>query len=205
MAKEGSIILARHGRTAWNKARYTGWEDIPLDAVGKQQAEAMMQALSDREINGIYSSPLQRAFGTVSPLAEARQLTISISDRIKEINFGQWQGAFKADRKSKVYLHHQYDPFPGGESLFDLYQRAGEFVAALKDDFAAGRHLLIAGHFLINKMLYAMLCKIPFEELRNKVKYKPENGSLFEMKYRVDEDRMEVTPIGFILREGRAS
>ena len=60
-----SILLARHGETAWNaEGRYQGQEDIPLSPVGEAQARALGERLRDVHIDRAVASPLTRALRT---------------------------------------------------------------------------------------------------------------------------------------------
>ncbi|MGI8522568.1 MAG: histidine phosphatase family protein [Nocardioides sp.] len=48
-----TLVLVRHGRTAWNLAwRAQGQSDIPLDDVGRAQARATASALGPRHRPG---------------------------------------------------------------------------------------------------------------------------------------------------------
>lgn len=182
---QGRIILIRHGRTKWNKWRYLGWEDIPLNDCGRQQAEDVKIALKDEQIDVIYASPLIRAIDTIQPLAQERNLPIKKSHHLKELYYGKFQGMLKSEQKVNVKRDYRENPVPGGESLFALYSRAERFLQALRDDLSAGSSIVVVGHFLINQMLYMVLHNIPFENGFNQIPYKPKNGSLFEIQYMI--------------------
>ena len=48
------LILIRHGRTEWNaEARVQGRTDIPLDAVGRAQAQSIAKRLSSIPLKAI--------------------------------------------------------------------------------------------------------------------------------------------------------
>jgi uncharacterized phosphatase len=89
-----SLYLVRHGETDWNaERRIQGSTDIPLNAMGRGQAATTGRLLARREWDGIYSSPLSRAFGTASIIAAEVGLgeprTI---DAIVERNYGEAEG-----------------------------------------------------------------------------------------------------------------
>lgn len=64
------LYLVRHGETDWNAARrIQGSTDIPLNDVGREQARRTGRLLSARHWDGIYSSPLSRAFETARIIA----------------------------------------------------------------------------------------------------------------------------------------
>ena len=60
-----TIILARHGETDYNlEGRCQGAVDIPLNATGIKQAEALAESLKHVKIDVFIASPLQRAYVT---------------------------------------------------------------------------------------------------------------------------------------------
>jgi alpha-ribazole phosphatase len=87
------LILVRHGQTIWNaQNRYQGQTDVPLSAVGAAQAEAVAGRLAGETIHAIYSSDLQRARDTASPIATRHRLSVDIDSRFREMSFGEWEG-----------------------------------------------------------------------------------------------------------------
>ncbi|GAA4193898.1 histidine phosphatase family protein [Gryllotalpicola kribbensis] len=64
------ISLVRHGQTDWNRdGRIQGRSDIPLNDTGREQAHETGRALRARRFDGIYASPLVRAFETAEIIA----------------------------------------------------------------------------------------------------------------------------------------
>ena len=47
-----NLILVRHGQSLWNKERrFTGWADIDLTDLGKQEAELAGRLIKELNIN----------------------------------------------------------------------------------------------------------------------------------------------------------
>ena len=90
----GTLVLVRHGRTEYNAAqRLQGQVDIPLDDVGRWQAEVGAQALLARfSPTAIVSSDLQRAAATAQYLGDAVGLEVAYDARLRERSFGAWEG-----------------------------------------------------------------------------------------------------------------
>ncbi|HLS49960.1 MAG TPA: histidine phosphatase family protein [Actinomycetaceae bacterium] len=87
------IVLWRHGRTALNAAgRLQGQSDIDLDDVGRAQAQAAAAALAALVPTKIVSSDLRRARDTASALAEITGVRVEDDPRLRERNFGLWEG-----------------------------------------------------------------------------------------------------------------
>lgn len=90
----GTLVLVRHGRTEYNATqRLQGQVDIPLDDVGRWQAEVGAQALLARfSPTAIVSSDLQRAAATAQYLGDAVGLEVAYDARLRERSFGAWEG-----------------------------------------------------------------------------------------------------------------
>lgn len=189
----GRLLLIRHGQTGGNKQRYVGWEDVPLDETGVAQARTVAELLAGERIDALYSSPLSRAVDTARPLAAARGLTIQVRAELKEIDYGSYQGLLKTDQPLKLRREHMLAPMPGGESLQDVFNRVSRFADAATTELAAGASLAVVGHFWSNRMLVGALSGVPFEELFARSKYKPANGSIYELVCRWDAAREPVS------------
>lgn len=73
------IILVRHGQTKWNsEGRVQGRTDIPLNARGMAQAEAVGEWLSGRKIDAVYASPLMRAHDTAKAIADRQGVCVKL-------------------------------------------------------------------------------------------------------------------------------
>ena len=88
------LILVRHGETDWNaEGRIQGMLDVPLNALGMQQA-ALAAAELARSIDmaDMVSSDLVRTRETATPIADASGFEPRFDARIRERHFGVWQG-----------------------------------------------------------------------------------------------------------------
>jgi probable phosphoglycerate mutase len=93
MQEATRILAIRHGRTAWNAdKRIQGQLDLPLDAMGRLQAERLAEALAEEPIAVIYCSDLGRALQTAAPLASRLQLPVQPDPALRERCFGEFQG-----------------------------------------------------------------------------------------------------------------
>lgn len=89
-----SIVLIRHGRTAYNAAmRLQGQVDIELDEVGLWQAETSAVALAGFLTPArILTSDLGRAVATARTIGAEYGLEPVIDPRVRERSFGPWEG-----------------------------------------------------------------------------------------------------------------
>jgi len=138
--KDRTLILWRHGRTAWNVAgRVQGHTDTDLDEVGRAQAAEAAARLAALEPARIFSSHLKRASDTAAALARFVEVDVELDSRFQEVGFGEREGLTSQEswerfghhmRASKGSPHYR---FPGAETTFEAAER-----------FAAGLHDVIA-------------------------------------------------------------
>jgi len=159
-----TIILVRHGQTAWNAAEvFRGQIDIELDETGLEQAELLAEYLSHRELETVYSSPLKRAIQTATAIARYHGLAVEIAPGLNDINFGEWQGLPVTEvrtRFSELFETWVSDPhqvrLPSGESLDDVHQRALAPVNQVVDKHE-GKVVVLVSHRVVNKVLICTL------------------------------------------------
>lgn len=129
------LLLIRHGENDFTKkhklAGYT--PDVHLNERGQSQAQALAEALKEVPIKAIFSSPLERAAETATPIAAARGLEVQLESGLMETNVGKWQGrSLAALRLQKAWKIVQAAPsraqFPEGETFYECQAR---IVAAL--------------------------------------------------------------------------
>jgi 2,3-bisphosphoglycerate-dependent phosphoglycerate mutase len=93
LAESTRILAIRHGQTAWNAdGRIQGHTDIPLDELGRWQAERLADALADDDVQAIVASDLWRAQQTAAPLAARKGLPVQTESGLRERGFGEFEG-----------------------------------------------------------------------------------------------------------------
>lgn len=101
------LVLLRHGESVWNQEnRFTGWTDVDLSEIGREQAHKAGQLLAK---NGFtfdvgYTSVLKRAIKTLHiVLEEMDQLWIPVTKswRLNERFYGALQGLNKDETVAK--------------------------------------------------------------------------------------------------------
>jgi len=158
------VYLVRHGQTEWNKKlTFRGKIDIPLNEMGHREAEAISEALKDKNIEVIYTSPLRRSIETTEPIAKLFHLEIVPIEGLIDISYGDWEGlTFNEVKKrySDQYKKWEKRPdlvkFPNGETLNEVRDRSFRaFKNIVKEN--PGKSILIIPHRVINKVL---ICSI---------------------------------------------
>lgn len=124
------LLLIRHGENDFTKkhklAGYT--PNVHLNERGQSQALALADALKEVMIKSLYSSPLERAVETATPIAAARGLELQLEAGLLETNVGKWQGrSLAALRLQKHWKVVQNAPsraqFPEGETFYECQTR----------------------------------------------------------------------------------
>lgn len=91
----GRLVVLRHGQTVWSESgQHTGRTDIPLTAVGEQQAAAAGERLREAFPRGfdegcVFASPLRRAQQTAHLAGFSHAGTL---DDIAEWDYGRAEG-----------------------------------------------------------------------------------------------------------------
>ncbi|MCU1551078.1 MAG: histidine phosphatase family protein [Glaciihabitans sp.] len=118
-----SLYLVRHGETDWNaQRRIQGSTDIPLNEMGWLQAETTGRLLARREWDGVFTSPLSRAYDTASVIArEIGMPAPKVVDGIVERNYGAAEGL----DWNEIEAQFPGDaPVPGRETHAEVAARA---------------------------------------------------------------------------------
>ena len=106
MAEHTRVNLVRHGEVYNPRGvLYGRLPGFHLSEAGRAQAEAVADALADRDIVAVISSPLERAQETAAPIAARHNLTVDTDpDLIESANFfegrriGPGDGAWRDPR-----------------------------------------------------------------------------------------------------------
>jgi alpha-ribazole phosphatase len=130
------LILARHGKTAYNmQGRYQGQTDVPLSSTGRQQAARLAERLAREEVDAIYASDLQRAWETAAVVSVPHGLSVLAEPRLREMGFGEWEGLTYEEiqqRYPQQLPAWDADPLnvapPGGETLAQVAARVQSAV-----------------------------------------------------------------------------
>jgi broad specificity phosphatase PhoE len=146
-----TFYLIRHAQTAWvGKALAGRTPSVLLSAGGEQQAEELAEQLAAEDMDQIFSSPLERARQTAEPLSRALRLKIQISEKLNEIDFGDWTGRTLAELEP-LQEWKQWNLFrsslriPNGELMLDVQGRIVGEIQKLHREFS-GQKIALVSH-----------------------------------------------------------
>ncbi len=149
-----TIGLVRHGETDWNlNRRYQGWEDIPLNETGQEQARLVARAIAQEpRWDAIYSSPLSRALSTAQAIAELSEFDRIVEDPdLRERFYGEAEGLTADEREAKWPGLLEW---PGLERQDVMTRRAMAALERMAERHVGGRALVVAHGGLINAVLH---------------------------------------------------
>jgi probable phosphoglycerate mutase len=164
------LYFLRHGETDWNAVgRLQGRKDIPLNALGREQAARAGRKLhkilaargADAAAVGFQCSPLERTRKTMeivrAELGLPREGSV-FDDRLVEFTFGRWEGLTWPEvcaKDPELARAREADKWnfvpPGGESYAELAVRLKPWVEA--QDAPS----VVVSHGGVARVLMAML------------------------------------------------
>lgn len=119
-----SILLIRHGQTSENKNHVVQPADVSLSALGLRQAELLAARLRSQGITQILCSDLPRAKETASQIATQAQCEVTLTELLRERNFGALRGKTYAEIGFDFFAN-DYSP-PQGESWQEFELRVAQ-------------------------------------------------------------------------------
>jgi probable phosphoglycerate mutase len=168
------LIVIRHGETDWNRQhRFQGQIDVPLNAIGLEQADRLGRRLADEPVDVLVCSDLQRARSTAEPLWRVRGLQPVIEPLWREQGFGVLEGLDvgtiqqrHADLWAQWTRHDADYALPGGgESNQAFHARVMRAMQALLAAHA-GRRVAVVTHGGVLDMLWRTANALPLHGAR---------------------------------------
>ena len=140
------LILVRHGETEFTASRrYSGRGDVPLSALGREQAAATAERIAAfaGPVAAVLTSPLSRCTETAGAITEALagDVPIRVEPDLIECDFGVWEGKTFSEVRDNWpvelsrWLESPSVAPPGGESFRAVTMRVRRAVAAIRAGF----------------------------------------------------------------------
>jgi broad specificity phosphatase PhoE len=87
------IFLVRHAQSEFNeKGIFQGRLDSDLTPLGFVQARLCAEALKDKGIELVITSPQRRAYKTAQTISDVLEVPLKVDERIREMSFGDFEG-----------------------------------------------------------------------------------------------------------------
>jgi broad specificity phosphatase PhoE len=163
-----TILLLRHGETAWNlERRYQGRFDSPLTERGTAQARAigrLLAGLPAAVAAPIVSSPQGRARRTAEIIREelGSAGAVRVDERLRELTLGSWDGLTYAEIEARSAGIFDDGPewcfrAPDGESYDAFATRVGEWLGEQND----AAPIIVVAHGLVSRVLRGLYAGLP--------------------------------------------
>ena len=150
------VYFVRHGETDYNRdKRFQSRTDVPLNALGLSQAQAIRDELRRRQVRFIkaLSSPLSRALDTARVVLEGTGLEATPEPALLELDFGLLEGRLETELRQELgeeytrwrQTYYTVPPPGGGESIISAAPRVKPVLTAIAPK-ARDAAVLLVGH-----------------------------------------------------------
>ena len=179
------LFLARHGETEGNReGKMQGRLGVGLDETGVKQVEALRDKMREKglEFDACFASPLKRAAETAAILVGGKN-EILYDERLVERGFGEFEGkSFEeyldgTKGNDTLDLRLNYDE-RGVEPVREVFERAGEFLADLREKYSGDEKILVVAHGSLLRALH--FCIVGYDDDTNLHEIHFENAEMRE-------------------------
>ncbi len=156
------IILIRHTTPDIEKGICYGQSDIDVTSNFLEESLPILKELKNINYDAVYTSPLIRC----KKLAKKINTNVIIDDRIKELNFGDWE-LHPWSEVAKEDLNHWmenfvYEKTKNGESYIELHKRVTTFFEEIIQ--LSYNRIIVVTHAGVMRSLWAYWNSIPLEK-----------------------------------------
>ncbi len=141
------LTVIRHTKVHNPEKLCYGHFDIALDlAVFNTEKERIKNILNKTRFDAVYSSPINRC----KLLAEHCFPKVITDNRLKELDFGNWEGkprnSIAAETNEFFSNYNFHKSCPNGESFFDLTLRVSSFINEIYSKYNNNSKIAIFTH-----------------------------------------------------------
>ncbi|MCE5293045.1 MAG: histidine phosphatase family protein [Chlamydiales bacterium] len=155
------VYLVRHGETEYNQQkRIQGHKDIPLNSIGRMQAQEAKVRWQGIPLVAGYCSDLIRARETLQLLVEGRELPLNEDVRLREQGFGKYEGFLIED--------FQQQASPSDVEIEGQHLLLARMLSALEEIAQKhnGEHVLVVSHGGAMRMVLAHILGERYDAFR---------------------------------------
>ena len=155
------ILLVRHTTPNIEKGICYGQADIDVTPSFNEELKIIQEEIQPKESDLVYSSPLLRCEKLATSLYES----VTYDDKLKEINFGDWE-LQKWDDIDEKELNLWMNDFvsiapTNGEAFTDLYKRVVDFIQQLPK---TSKRIVIVTHAGVIRSFFCYKQNTPLEK-----------------------------------------
>jgi broad specificity phosphatase PhoE len=174
-----TVYLVRHGVHDQLGGRLCGrTPGVMMGEAGLAQAEAVAHRLADKNVETIYTSPMERTRQTAEPIARICGAPLVDEPALNEIDFGDWNGAAFGDLDGQAdwrrwNADRDQARAPHGETMLEVQLRLSRW---LEDVAQGGAGAVVAvSHSDVIKSVVALTLGLP---IRSHDRFEVSPGSI---------------------------
>ena len=168
------LLLVRHGVSEHNTSDVIsgGTSNPNLSQAGVKQVEEVSKIIDNNKIDQVYASPLIRAKRTAQILTDF-QKDIITDDRLKEMDFGSWEGQHAEGLKVKYpdafddlgTINSKYTKYAKNGEIFEqVADRVEEFLAEIQP-YSNDKTIMVVCNGFVIRSLIARWFKLKIEDV----------------------------------------
>jgi probable phosphoglycerate mutase len=156
------VLLVRHGAVdaPGPDGLVGGRSDPPLNARGREQADALAARLAREAVTALFTTPLRRTAETAAPILARHDVEPVVVPALGEVFLGEWEGhgihvrgAAGDPEFLRVMREQRWDLIPGAEPGEEFGARVREGIEGVADAADAGTVAIAVTHA-------AVICEI---------------------------------------------
>ncbi len=166
------LLLIRHGDNEFLKHHKLPGQlpGIHINKKGLEQADLLAETLKTLPIKAIYSSPLERAVETATPLARVKNLDIQQISDLMDTDVGRWAGRslseLRRSRQWKILLNNLSGfQFPEGETIQQVQDRVMKSLRKIVSNYKKDT-IAIVSHADPIRLAIAFYLGLPIENFQ---------------------------------------
>jgi len=169
------IILVRHTKVGISGVCY-GFSDVKLANTFEQEKKEVLKKVGLTNAV-VFSSPLSRC----TKLASSISNTFGTDNRIKELNFGDWEMRKwdnLSDPEFDIWMNDYINyKCPNGESLTEMKNRVEEFYKEILS--SKQKKIVVVTHAGVIRIFYHLINGVPLDKIFD---LKIEHGGVYNFK-----------------------
>ncbi len=178
-----TLYIVRHGQCESGPEGFIqGQTDSPLTELGRRQAEAIADRLTDEGFSAVYSSDLSRARDTAEAIASRHGLPVITTELVRECRLGAVQGLTVAEferrypNECRLWREDSVkNRPPGAERFEEVIARCGRFLEMVREKHRDEERVVVVGHI---GSISGLICAAFDLPVRFYLGMHPENTSL---------------------------
>jgi broad specificity phosphatase PhoE len=198
------LYLVSQPQSTWEKEdRCEGLTDTSITPFGKKQTFRIAKFFSDKQVDGLITSSLNRSIQTAKLLQKTLTHKPKRDPRLNDANRGSWTGKFQEEIEGRYpasWQQWQQDPeqvqWPDGESFEQVKTRVESFLSDIYSNELFDKYYIVLTHDIIITLILSIIEKRKYKETLGK--YLIQKGSITLVKVYPEKEIIEYNITGHL-------